>query len=198
MSAYSKQDSRDVVGRFSDSAAFWASFVQTVPLSPRAFLGTYLKEAVRLRRAGRLDLADARFEEYAARPDVSDIDRRKILTALLPHCQRLDDAERLLRLFGGDDRAVRAAHLLRGGTLPCHYLLFREMQQAEGDTGLHERVCRELIRRGTQTDFNHAALLCAYFDLSSVRATFALRLAPYQLSRYDGSYPNFCKLVAPA
>lgn len=196
MSAYSKQDSREVVRRFSDSATFWASFAETVPCSPRAFLGTYLREAARLMRADVLDLKDKHLDSYAARPDISAIDRHKILTNLLPLCRHLEEAERLMRLFGGDDHATRAAWLLKAGTMPCHYLLFREMQRAEGDTALHERVCRELIRRGTSADFNHAALLCSYFDLRGVRATFALRLQPYQLSRFDGSYENFRTLIS--
>lgn len=197
MSAFSKQDSRNVIGRFTDSETFWISFTETVPLSPRAFLGTYLKEAVRLFGLKRLDLTDNRLAAYAKRSDVSDIDRRKILTALLPLCKQLQDAELLITLFGGDNHATRAVHLLRADTVPCHYLLFREMQHAEGDVALHERVCRELLRRGTTRDFNHAALLCSYFDLKGINATFALRLQPYQLSRFDGSYENFRNLICP-
>ncbi len=198
MSAYSKQDSRDVVGRFKDSPTFWVSFAQTVPLSPRAYLGTYLKEAARLKRAGLLSLEDANLAAYAKREDITEIDRRKIISTLLPLCHKLEEAERLMSLFGGDDTELRAALLLPVDTIPSHYLLFREMQKAGGDTQLHERVCRQLLRRGGQADFNHAALLCSYFDLPGIRATFALRLAPYELSRFDGSYDNFRKLLRPS
>ena len=198
MSAYSKQDSRAVVGRFSDSASFWASFAETVPRSPRAFLGTYLKEAVRLKRLGVLTFDDEHLETYAANPNVSAIDCRKILMALLPLCMRLEDATLLMQLFGGNTHVERAAHLLVSDTLPCFYLLFREMQLAEGDTLLQERVCRELIRRGGNACFNLAALMCSYFDLVNVRAIFSLRIAPYQLSRFDGSYDNFRTLINPS
>lgn len=198
MSAYSKQDSRAVVGRFSDSAAFWASFVETVPLSPRAFLGTYLKEAMRLMRAGMLELDDKRLDTYAARHDVSVIDRRKILTALLPLCRRLDDATRLMQLFGGQTHKERAGHLLTSHTSAGLYLLFREMQLAEGDVALQQDVCRELIRLGGSARFNLAALMCSYFGLSGIHASFSLRLAPYQLSRFDGSYDNFCAIISPS
>lgn len=197
MSAYSKQDSRNILGRFTDSGTYWASFLETVPRSPRAFLGTYLKEAVRLKRMGVLALDDIHLDTYATRPDVSEIDRRKILTVLLPLCQDLKDTERLMKLFGGHIHKERAAYLLPHETLPCLYLLFREMQLAEGDAILHERVCRELLRRGGSPRFNLAALMCSYFDLNSVRATFSLRIAPYQLSRFDGSYDNFRKLIIP-
>ncbi len=195
MSAYSKQDSRQVVGRFTQSNAFWQSFIETVPRSPRAFLGMYLKEAARLMTNGTLQLSDERLIQYAAREDVSPIDRRKILSALLPCSTRLHDAELLLRLFGSTSTAERAAVLLSADTTACLFLLFQEMQRAEGDDTLHERVCRELIRRGAPRHFKLAALMCSYFGLQSVRATFALRLAPYQLSRFDGSYHNFQKLI---
>ncbi|MBR1838721.1 MAG: hypothetical protein IJ786_04105 [Bacteroidaceae bacterium] len=195
MSAYSKQDSREVVGRFSQSDAFWQSFSTTVPRSPRAFLGMYLKEAVRLMRAGVLSLHHECLETYASRSDVSEIDVRKILTALLPECRRWEDADYLMQLFGGDDHERRAAYLLRVDTLPCRFVLFREMQKCEGQLSLHVKVCQELIKRGRTADFNLAALLGNYFDLPNVGATFGLRLQPYELSRFDGSYANFKSLI---
>ncbi|MBR4553195.1 MAG: hypothetical protein IKI05_06615 [Bacteroidaceae bacterium] len=195
MSAYSKQDSRQVIGRFHDNDTFWDSFCQTVPLSPRAYLGTYLKEACRLQTKGLLNLRDARFEAYAKRNDVSNIDRHKITAALLPLCKQWQEAEYLINLFTKDDLRSSITALLQTRTLPCYYVLFRQLRQHEGDATLHRNVCIALIKHGTTMDFNFAALLSSYFDVQPLPATFALRLQPYELSRFDDSYENFKAII---
>jgi len=63
-------------------AQFLDLFLAIVPTQPKAYLGTFLKAAAALYQNGHIALTDDRWQTYAH--SASDIDKRKILEALLP------------------------------------------------------------------------------------------------------------------
>ena len=44
--------------------------------------------------------------------------------------------------------------------------------------------------------FNLACIVHHYFGLNDLPGTFSLRLENYELSRLDGNYEQFCKILA--
>ena len=43
--------------------------------------------------------------------------------------------------------------------------------------------------------FNLASVAKLYFDLTPVKVTFSLHLAPYQLGCLDASFESFCRVM---
>lgn len=182
--------SEELLPAMIDGEAFAELLLATVPAHPKAFLGTFLKAAVVLYKSKRLNLPSMALEEYA-QTNLSTIDRRKVLEALLPIIDEYAQAEWLFRLFGGTEIEVRIALLARTATAPAAYLLFQLLRQEEGNMPLLRHACGLLLRRGDRLAFNLTSILQAYFDIDNLPATFSLSLAPYQLSRLEGGYSSF-------
>lgn len=163
----------------ADEARFWALFEDLVGRDAKAYLGTFLKAAATLYAAGRIGLA------LPPLP-YSDIDRSKIAEALLPVLRTPEEVASL---------APPKIALVRGGTVPCLYVLFHELKRLEGKPQIQTRFCLELIRRGDRLGFNMAALMQAYFGLPGTGATFSLRIEPFELSRLDEGYEAFGKTL---
>jgi hypothetical protein len=51
------------------------------------------------------------------------------------------------------------------------------------------------MKQGDGLSFNVASVFKIYFGLDSIRGTFSLQLAPYELSRLEQSYEAFAKVV---
>lgn len=163
----------------TDASHFWTLFGTLVDRDAKAHLGTMLKAAVALYRAGRIGLALPPLE-------YTEVDARKTAEALLPVLRTPSEVASL--------HPSKIA-LIRGGTVPCYYVLFQELKHLEGRPQIQTRFCLELIRRGDSLGFNMAALMQAYFGLPPVNATFSLRIEPFQLSRLDESYETFSKVL---
>lgn len=187
------------MGAYRGDADFWPAFLSTVPRCSRAYLGSFLREAVRLYQANRLSLPEEVLSAYAHRADTTAIDRRKLLDALLPAARTPEEVELLVRLFvaEGDSEETVLLRLIRIGTLPCFYVLFQRLRLIEGDTLIHRRCVMWLINHAGAMQFNLAALLTHYFGLENVPARFSLRLKPYELFRVETSYARFRELVKP-
>ena len=180
-----------------DSAAFWALFVAIVPQHPKAYLGTFLKASATLYRAGRLNLGDARFASFAAA--ASPVDCRKTLEALLPVARTADDCALLMRLFGhGAGRLQNAQMLVAAGTPMAYYELLQELRRGDGSADDERAVCLALLRRGDSRSFRMARLVQAYFGLEELPATFSFHVENYQLSRLEGDYEQFLKMLEPS
>ncbi|MCH5181182.1 MAG: hypothetical protein J1F06_00985 [Prevotellaceae bacterium] len=163
----------------TEASRFWTLFKSLVSRNARAYLGTMLKAAAALYDAGRIELALPPL-------DYTDVDARKIADAFLPVLRTPAEIASL--------HPSKIA-LVRGGTVPCYYVLFQELKQLDGKPQIQTRFCLELIRRGDSLSFNMAALVQAYFGLPPVNATFSLRVEPFQLSRLDETYESFAKTL---
>lgn len=183
----------DLLPSVPDSSVFWHFFCGVVPASPRAYLGTFLKGAVRLYGKGCLELSDARLDDFALR--ATPIDCRKVLEALLPVVRTDGEAVRLLRLFSEDKPEAHAAFLLKAGTPVCYYRLFHVLKMFDTEPEALRRYCILLMRRGDRLSFRLAGIVCRYFDIHDLPGTFSLRLPPYQQSRLDESFESFCKIL---
>lgn len=170
---------------------FWDFFLTIVPENPKAYLGTFLKAASSLYLAGRLDIADERLKAYST--SASPIDCSKVLTAMLPIAKTVKDGEKLLQLFSRDETPCTL--LIQAGTAVCCFILFRHLQQHEGDEELIRQQCIRLIKKGEKRSFNLASMLQQYFDIKNLPGCFALSLQPYQLSRLDMTYDKFLKIL---
>ena len=69
------------------------------------------------------------------------------------------------------------------------------MRQLEHERDLLVRCCQCLMKKGDALSFNLASVAKLYFDLTPVKGTFSLHLAPYQLGCLDASFESFCRVM---
>ncbi|EJX01399.1 hypothetical protein EVA_10491 [gut metagenome] len=173
---------------------FWDFFLHIVPLRPKAFLVTFLKAATELYRKDpeRLDFDALRI--YATKY-ANPIDTRKCLENLLPVLASVAELEQLLQLFTPLTPAVQTAQLLKAGTPPCYFLLFRHLQHTDESKDSLRTYCIYLMKRGNSIAFNMAVILQTFFDLPPLPGSFSLNLEPYELSRLNESFESFNKVL---
>lgn len=177
-----------------DAADYWRLFASTVARDTRAYLGTFLKAAPAQTGCAGFGPAWEALDAFAAQ--ATEIDGRKLLDALLPCCRGADEGERLLALYAGAAGPRHEADLLmRHTTETCYYLLFRRLRAFENDPLLLRAYCLRLMKKGDRLSFGMARLVHEYFGLADLPGTFSLRVAPYELSRLDGTMENFVKLI---
>ena len=173
---------------------FWQLFIGIVPTNAKAYLGTFLKAAVKRYADGRLSIMEVpellQFAELA-----SAIDKRKVLDAFLPKVKSSSEVDLLLCRFVEDSPKGRVNALLKVDTCVAHYSLFRELRQQEGDVELIRQTALSLMRKQTQLSFNMASIIQAYFGLDALPGTFSLRLCPYELSLLERSEEDFVKVL---
>lgn len=174
---------------------FWHFFIAVVPSYPKAYLGTFLKALAALYEDEAVCLCDPRFLEYA-RKHAGPIDCRKILEMMLPRLRNPSEVEFLLSIFS---RALPSefctSFLIKAGTLPCYYVLFKLLKMQDATPELLRKYCVLLMRKGDHLSFNMACIIRSYFDLSDLPGTFSLQLRPYQLGKLDESYEGFSAII---
>lgn len=107
----------ELLPRLEGSETFMYWFDALTAADVRAHLGTCLKAAAMRLSRGTVDLADRRWDNFAAR--ATAIDRRKTLDALLPLATDLTTADHLLKRFAADSIASTATACLRAATTPA-------------------------------------------------------------------------------
>lgn len=178
-----------------DNRDFWHFFITMVPSSPKAYLGTFLKALAVLYENEAITLNDPRFLRYACE-QAAPIDCRKILEMMLPRLKVPSEIESLLSMFSHILTPEQcASFLLRAGTLPCFYILFKLLKMQDATPELLRKYCVLLMRKGDHLSFNMACILHSYFDLSDLPGTFSLQLRPYQLGKLDESYEGFSAII---
>lgn len=173
---------------------YWKVFSGIVPTNPKAFLGTFLKAAVRRYDDGGLHITSSP-ELQAFAVQASPIDKRKVMDALLPKVKTSDEVNVLLRLFVTGEPKDRVNALLKVDTAVACYCLFCELRQQEGDDALIHQTALSLMRRQTKHGYNLASMVQAYFGLDPLPGTFSLRLNPYELSLLERSEEEFMKIL---
>jgi len=175
------------------SEKFWKYFVALVPMNSKAYLGTFLKAAVRNYRVGLLPLSASALREFSK--TATAIDKRKVLDALLPEVKKMNEVQLLLQTFQAETLAAAAPYLLKAHTPVCYCMLFRLLRTAETDPETLRRYALQLISYGDKISFNLASIIEQYFDLKGLPATFSLNLRPYELSRLDAAPETFIKIL---
>ncbi len=175
-----------------DGAAFWQFFLPVVSADSKAYLGTFLKAALRLYEAQRLTFDSPQLTAFAA--ECTPVDREKVIKAALPVLRSPEEAQHLLRIFGFKPDKHSAFYLLQGGTAVCYYLLFNTLKVVEEESIL-QFCCKTLVRKGDTLSFNMASILCQYFDLKDVPGVFSLHVEPYKFSRLDLSFESFRNIL---
>jgi len=172
---------------------FWQLFATLVPADSKAYLGTFLKAAIPLFQAGRIEFDFVCLESYSAQ--CTPIDCRKLLDSWLPFAKNPDELRSLLQLFCPEDDEIRIGYLLQVNTGPACFELFQRLRRLEHRPAEVRRCCLHLMQRGDKRSFNLAGILQKYFDLGELPGTFSLRLEHYQLGRLDESYEKFLKIL---
>lgn len=175
----------------ADNDAFWHFFRTIVPTNPKAYLGTFLKAAVKLYRQGKLQLQESRFADFSR--SCSVIDKRKFLEALLPEAKTDSEVRVLVSAFCQGQIAEAAPYLLRAHTPQTYYVLFQLLKTADAE--LVRKYALLLLRNADSLSFNLASILEQYFDLAPLPGNFSLRLQPYQLNCLDRGYEAFLKYL---
>lgn len=173
---------------------YWKLFAGIVPTNSKAFLGTFLKAAVRRYDEGGLHVTPMPALQAFA-DQASPIDKRKVMDALLPKVKTSAEVSVLIRLFAADEPKDRVKALLKVDTAVACYCLFRELRQLEGDDALIHQTALSLMRRQTRHGYNLASMIQAYFGLDPLPGTFSLRLNPYELSLLERSEEEFMKIL---
>lgn len=168
-------------------------FLSVVPLSPKAYLGTFLKAALRIYAYGNLSLSDKRWEEYAEA--ASAIDKKKWLEAFLPKARNTEDVARLLQLFSSGTPEGCGPYLLQAGTTPAYYHLFCELRKQADDTDFITRYYYALVKKGDKHSYNLASIIKQYFGMVQLKGNFSLRIQPWELSRLELTPETFAKIL---
>ena len=182
---------------------FWNCFNHIVTTSPKTYLVTFLKAAVRNYQQERVQLDDKTLRHLAGlAPNASSsvhggrsLNERKTLSMFLPVLRSSDEVTRLFQDFGVEDLRIQIDYLLPVDTTVCSYALFHLLRKLDDDFDYLTEVCRRLIRRGGDHAFNLVSIMKCYFDLPLVNGHFSLRLKAYELSRLDNSYEDFKKIM---
>lgn len=176
-------------------ADFWHFFLVLVQFHSKAFLVTLMKTlAVRLER-GEVSLHDEGFAPLAEFLAKNDEDCRKTIVTLLPHLNEVEDIRLLFRSLGLRDQSLWIPYLMKCSTLPSYYLLFLSLRHVEHNEDFLRRTVYFLIKQGDSLSFNMASLLRSWFGFDDIGGVFSLQLPPYQLSRIEESYSEFCRAI---
>lgn len=178
--------------------AFWRAFSYLSLLNPRAYLGTCLRAAERAYVAGHVRFEGEALGEYGHQVAEREmnVDRSKFLRAALPLLHTHEEFTQVWRLMKVGSAKQRVAWLMGcEPSVEVYCELFCEVRREGDDVEFIRRTAIELIRRGDRLSFNLAAIICGYFGVEGVKATFALRLQPYQLSRLDSGREKIKQLL---
>ena len=199
----SHSDFRSVSSLLSDTflpqltdTSYWEAFTKIVPLNPKAYLVTFLKAAVILRKNEKLSLDNPLFIEYTqglVRENRS-IDIGKTIELLLPTSSSPEEASAFINLFALPSTDKMKA-LYRAHTTASYYLLFEELRRSEHDTSIIKSYISLLIKRKERIDYNLAAILSKYFGIAIPGITFSLRIEDFKLSYIATSYETFSKVL---
>lgn len=173
---------------------YWQVFAAVVPADPKAYLGTFLKALSLLLRRDRNCWRDPLLANFL-RNQASDIDRRKCAETIMPRLEGIADIEELVAICFPDAKEGKALFLMRAATPQTFFLLFRHLRTIEDDAATLRKYCIALLKRGDSLSFNMAYIIQDYFGLERLPATFSLHLQPYQYSRLEQSYDEFCQLL---
>ena len=155
---------------------YWRIFAAVVPTDPKAYLGTFLKALDLLLRRDRNCWRDPLLANFL-RNQASDIDRRKCAETIMPRLEGIADIEELV------------------ATPQAYFLLCKHLRTIDDDAATLRKYCIALLKRGDSLSFNMAYIIQDYFGLERLPATFSLHLQPYQYSRLEQSYDEFCQLL---
>ncbi|MDO5075248.1 MAG: hypothetical protein Q4D66_05150 [Bacteroidales bacterium] len=182
--------------RWLNEEEWWEVFVLMVASSARAYLGTLLKAATARGRREEWHFESAVWSDFC-RNRATDIDRRKMLEALLPLATTPATMERLVQglRLEEESETQQALYYLKAATPVAYHRLFLTLRRMEDNVPLIRRFAVELIRKDEKTAFNLAAILAAYFDLGKLPGTFSLALPPHQLSRLESDYTAFSSIL---
>lgn len=176
------------------SQSYWRFFMTLVPAHSKAYLGTFLKAAVRLRACRKLQLDMQALTAFAAK--ATPIDIHKTLDTFLALQLSFDEAHSLVSIFTGNQLQQAAPHLIKAGTPVAYYLLFRLLKTAEAEPDLLRHYAVLLMRKGDPLSFKLASAVRQYFDLPELPGNFSLQLQPYELSRLDQGFDAFMKALS--
>lgn len=176
---------------------FWTVMLRLTVWQSKAFLVTMAKAAVPRLKGGTLSLEDdgfARLAALLAQPG-HEIDREKLLRQWLPAMSDPNAIERLFDMLAIHDARRRLAALIRVDTLAANYVLLRTLRFEEHDHAFLVLTCRELMHRQSNSSYNLASLVRAFFGLDEVRGVFSLTLEPYEIARADSDFAVFARIV---
>lgn len=181
----------EVLPQLSDPD-FWTTYLHLIIYKRQAFLSA-IRAAAHLAESNQL-----RFDSPAALQVAATLGPDHSLKAadmLLPLLHTRQQIEAAFRLFGIDDERQQVRLLIRVDTPLCYYLLLRTLAHIPDKRTLALNCYRLLLRRGTDTAYNMASIVRAYFGLSETRSQFSLRIEPYELSYLDSSYERFLHVL---
>ena len=113
----------------------------------------------------------------------------------MPRLEGIADIEELMAICFPDAKESKALFLLRTATPQAYFLLFKHLRTIDDDAATLRKYCIALLKRGDSLSFNMAYIIQDYFGLERLPATFSLHLQPYQYSRLEQSYDEFCQLL---
>ena len=177
---------------------FWHAFLFLLVRHSKAFLMTLLKAVPPRKREGGFTLRAEGYLPVARflNEEGTGVDRDKFVRFMVGVSgEELDELSYLFDSLHVDTPRERLHYLLQGNGMACYYLLFQCMRQLEHERGLLVRCCLYLMKKGDALSFNLASLARSYFDLSEVKGTFSLRLAPYQLGSLESSFEGFGRVL---
>lgn len=176
---------------------FWTCFTVLFASSPKAWLVTLLKAAVKSYNNKTLYFEGECFRKICRciTENEQKIDKNKILQAILPILRTPQEVDTLFHYFAMDNLDECVDILLGINSLPCYFTIFQKLRRMDHRPEKISKYCSLLMQKGDDLSFNLVSIIKNYFDLPDVKGSFALNLAPFELSRLDTSYEEFKKII---
>lgn len=175
------------------SDKYWSFFSKIVPSNTKAFLGTFLKSAVSLKKKGCLTISIENITDFLSY--ATPIDKKKFLEALLPYINHIDELEMVVYNIFNKDVKQAVPYLINSGTTASYFILFRILKTLDWDETQLRACVISLMKCNRSNAFNMSSILIKYFDLKSVPGCFALHIEPYELSCLDQNFESFSKIL---
>ena len=177
-------------------SVFWDIFRALTDYSSKAFLITLTKTICKRYQKGDISLYHNALKDFIFNilENKRYIDQNKFLTLLLPVLKKPEEFDYLLSLFQVRD-INRMNILMRCGTVPAFFVLFKTMKHLESDKMLLRRCCSILKKKNDRLSYNMVSIVKSYFGLHDISGIFSLNIRPYELSYIDTSYQTFVKYL---
>lgn len=176
------------------SPRYWTYFCKIVPVNSKAYLGTFLKAAIKMYGVKRLTLDKSAISLFAENATL--IDKRKTLDALMPVVRSTEEVRLLVYAFCNDCLEMAAPYLLKAATPVSYYYFFNMLREAEASPALLKNYIVTLIKHPNSMALNMACIIQRYFGLKEIPCNFSLRLESYELSRLEQGEEYFMKVLS--
>ncbi len=170
-----------------DNTNFWKTFRFFVMFRPQGYLPC-ISSIKHLAENGSLDFNNE--DVVAISENLSHQNIAKLVGMAIPCLKSEKQITNLFNAFQFHDDSACASILIRQNSPLCYYMLFTTLKR-HSDRILCLKCFDYLLKQNTDTAYNMASILRAYFGLHEREGHLSLKIEAYEISYLDQSAENF-------